>query len=392
MITIKLKKGKGKKLKEGHLWIFRGELSDRIPKGISPGPVIVEDHSGRFMCIGDYSPDSNIAVRVLSWKNLPKIGKELFERRIQNAYRYRKLIYPRETSYRLIFSEGDFLPGLIVDKYGQYLAVQPLTAAMENRKDLIYEILIDLFSPKGIVERGDSPIRKREGLETLTRVVYGDIPDRIAIKDGELSFYVDLVKGEKTGYFFDQRLNRRFLEFFSNRAEALDVFTYTGSFAIHAGYFGAEHITAVDISRSAIDLGIENSKLNGLNERIDFVVENAFDYLKKASAKNKKYDLIILDPPAFAKDRYSREDAYRGYKEINLRAFKMLRSGGILVSCSCSYNFSLPQFISMLKSAASDSGKAVKIIKISGQSPDHPICLTVPETNYLKAVFTMIME
>ena len=172
MVTVKLRKGKNKRVKEKHLWIFKSELSDKIPKGISPGPVIVEDHAGRFACIGDYNPNSNIAIRVLTWKKVPSLDKEFFKRRILNAYKYRESIYPDETSYRLIFSEGDFLPGLIVDKYEKYLSVQPLTAAMEHRKKMIYEILIDLFSPNGIIERADTLFRKNEGLETVSKVVH----------------------------------------------------------------------------------------------------------------------------------------------------------------------------------------------------------------------------
>ena len=392
MITIKLKKGKTKRVKEGHLWIYRGELSEKIPKGIPAGPVVVEDHTGRFICIGDYSPQSNIAVRVLTWKKLLDADKDFFKRRIQSAYEYRKRVCPDESSYRLVFSEGDFLPGLIIDKYEDYLSVQPLTSAMDSRKGQIYEILNDLLSPKGIVERSDSPFRKNEGLDIFTKTVYGSIPERILIKDGGLAFYADLLKGEKTGYFFDQRKNRRALRLFSKGSDVLDVFTFTGGFAIHTAYYGAGHVTAVDISKDAVEIAIENSKINGFSNRMNFIVDNAFDYLKKASSNGEKYDLIILDPPAFTKSKDSRKAAYRGYKEINLRALKMLNTGGLLLSCSCSYNFSQIEFINMIKDAAVDVKKAIKVVEISGQSLDHPIYLNVPETNYLKAVFAIVME
>ncbi len=392
MLTVKLRKGKTKRIKQRHLWIFRGDLNEKIPRGIPAGPVLVEDHAGRFACIGDYDPGSNIAVRVLSWKKLIKIDEEFFRKRILKAYEYRKVIYPDETSYRMIFSEGDFLPGLIIDKYGDYLAVQLLTEAMKNRKEKIYNILIDIFSPKGIVNRVNRLSNRIAKTNTGAEIGYGDVPEKILIKDGELSFYVDLLKGEKTGYFLDQRINHRSLNLISKKKKVLDIFSYTGGFAIHSGYYGASHVTAVEVSRNAVELGIENVKLNGLSNKIEFINDNAFDYLKNESLKKNRYDLIILDPPAFAKDKYSIEDAYRGYKEINLRAFNMLNPGGFLVSCSCSYNFLLPDFLSMLRDAASDTGKTVRIMKISGQSLDHPVCLSVPETNYLKAVFAMVIE
>ena len=262
----------------------------------------VENHNGRFLGIGDYSPSSQIAVRLLTRKK-EVIGRKFFRERVKTALELRKKLFPGEDSYRLIHSEGDLLPGLIVDKYGDYLSVQILTGAMEARKELIFDVLEEILKPEGIVEKNDVATRKLEGLEQFVRVARGRVPESITISENDLRFEVDLLKGEKSGFYFDQRLNRIAISRYSGRCRVLDMFCYSGAFALNALKYNASYAVGIDSSEKAIELAKKNSELNSFANRCEFIKANAFNYLRSISRKQQKFDLIILDPPPFAKSR-----------------------------------------------------------------------------------------
>ncbi len=378
------------KIDYGYLWIFRGALS-KVENELQAGIVVIEDKRGRFLGYGDYNPESNIAIRVLT-RGKRFVEEDFFRSKLTNAFRLRKRIYPDEDSYRVVFSEGDFVPGLIIDKYKDGLVIQPLTAAMEKRKNLIINLCIEIFNPAFIVDRSDNPSRKHEGLELYKNVIYGELPDKLIIRDGPIHVNVDPLKGEKTGYFFDQRDNRRLLRYFVEGKHVLDVFSYTGGFTVHSIIYGAKHVTAVEISDKAIDSLKKNLEINGITQNVNIFKANAFDFLKEQSNAGKKYEIIILDPPAFTKSKSSIDTAYRGYKEINLRALKMLSPGGFLFTFSCSYHMSLERFLYMLSDAASDLKINTQIIKVLGQSSDHPILTSMPETKYLKGVVLRVVS
>lgn len=382
METLKLKKGKGNRIFNGHLWIYRSELEGAHP-AIKPTTVIVENHNGRFLGIGDYSPSSQIAVRLLTRKK-EVIGRKFFRERIKTALELRKKLFPGEDSYRLIHSEGDLLPGLIVDKYGDYLSVQILTGAMEARKELIFDVLEEILKPEGIVEKNDVATRKLEGLEQFVRVARGRVPESITISENDLRFEVDLLKGEKSGFYFDQKLNRIAISRYSDGCRVLDVFCYSGAFALNALKYNASYAVGIDSSEKAIELAKKNSELNGFSGRCEFIKANAFNYLRSISRKQQKFDLIILDPPPFAKSRNVLDRALRGYREINLQALKALNPGGVLVTCSCSHHVSPQIFLKTIMEASKDAGKRMVLLERRGQSSDHPVLLGVPETEYLK--------
>ncbi len=387
--------GKRAKIKvlNGYLWIYRGEIV-KLEEKIEPGPVVVEDQRGKFLGTGDYSPESQIAVRVFTRKK-DIIDKDFIKNRIKNSYELRKKVYPDQDSFRVVFGEGDLLPGLVIDKFSACIVIQPLTAAMDKRKELLAEICTEIFNPAIIVDRSDNPSRRHEGLPLYKKIIYsanGQSPEKILIKEGGVMLYVDPLKGEKTGYFFDQRDNRAYLKYFAEGSNILDAFCYTGGFTLHSLEYGARQVTSVDISEYATGELIENLKLNNFEGRARVVNDNAFDFLRNESEKGAIYDVVVLDPPAFTKSKETVASAYRGYKEINLRALKLLKPGSVLFTFSCSYHFSLDDFLSMLVDAASDLKRTIQIVKILGQSRDHPILLSMPETKYLKGVIARLVD
>lgn len=380
--TLRLKKGRGNRVFNGHLWIYRGELEEVHP-ALKPSAVLIENHNRRFVGIGDYSPSSQIAIRILTRKR-EVIGRKFFSERIKMAFELRRRLFPDEDAYRLVHSEGDLLPGLIVDRYGDYLSIQILTGAMETRKELIFDILEEIIDPEGIVEKSDAPARKLEGLEQFVRLARGKVPQSITISENGLRFEVDLYGGEKSGFYFDQKLNRTALSRYSDGCRVLDVFCYTGAFALNALKYGADYVVGVDSSEKAVKLAKKNGELNNFKGRFEFVKANAFEYLRSISRKPQKFDLIVLDPPPFAKSRNVLTRALKGYREINLQAIKALSPGGVLVSCSCSHHVSPQVFLKTILDASRDAGRRLVLLERRGQSPDHPVLLGVPETEYLK--------
>lgn len=331
-----------------------------------------------------------ITVRLLTYEKDELINEDFFKKRILRAWEYRKRIMDNLNSCRVIFGEADFLPALIVDKFGDYLVVQTLSLGMEKYKTLIVNILLELLKPKGIYERNDVSVRMLEGLPETKGFLYGNFDTIQQFEENGVKFWVDIENGQKTGYFLDQKENRAAIKKYVKDADVLDCFSHTGSFSVHALHYGAKSVETVDISESALDMAKKNVALNGYLDRCHFTCENAFDLLKKYDEENKQFDVIILDPPAFTKNRETVKDAIRGYKEINLRAMKILKKGGFLITCSCSQHISPDAFLNIIKEAAHDTRKNTRLIEKRTQSKDHPILLASSETEYLKCLILQV--
>lgn len=391
MGRVYLKEKEEGRIQAGHLWIFNNEIAS--VEDLQENGELVEIHSWqqKFLGQGYYNRHSLIAVRVLSRVKGP-IDVKFFANKISQAALRRKKIYPDSDSYRLIYSEGDLLPGLVVDKYGDYLVAQFLTLGIERLSDLVLKSLIEIISPKGILLRNDTPSREREGLEQEVKVAWGEVPEVVEIDEGGLKYKVDLRAGQKTGFFFDQKENRRLVSQLSQGKRVLDCFCYSGGFAINAGRGGAVSVLAIDESEEALDLVRTNARLNGFSDRVETLAGDAFEKLRDLQKGKKLYDLIILDPPAFVKSKERLGGGMKGYKEINLSAMKLLAREGILVTCSCSYQLSWEDFLKTIRAAARDAKRSFKMLYFTTQAPDHPILLAMPETQYLKCVFLQALD
>ncbi|OGV95369.1 MAG: SAM-dependent methyltransferase [Nitrospinae bacterium RIFCSPLOWO2_02_39_17] len=381
---IKLKKGADKRIRSGHLWIFSNEITDKLKKYKGGDIADLYSYKGEFLGRGYINPLSLIAIRILTYKK-EDIDTNFFYNRINRALSYRKEMYPDANSYRVVFGESDFLPGLIVDKYEDYLIVQILSLGMEIRKDTILNALEDVFHPAGIIERNDVAVRELEGLKIHKGILKGDLKDNIIIRENGVKFEVDILNGQKTGFFFDQRENRQVIKKYVKKGgRVLDCFCYSGAWSIHSARNGADEVIGLDSSDDAIKLAKRNAEINGFSERCRFKNVDVFDELRRLVSVGEKFDAIILDPPAFVKSAGKVKEALKGYKEINLQAMKLLKNGGILITCSCSYHIDKETFRDMLIQAASDSERDFRIIEFRGQAPDHPVLLSMRETEYLK--------
>lgn len=379
---ITLLPGKEKRIRTRHPWVFRSDIMKADPSCL-PGDIVrVVSSNGQFLAKALFNPLSQISLRIMTYQDEP-VDRDLIFRRVREAIRYRRS-FADLSSCRLIFAESDRLPALIVDSFGGVLVLQCLSLGMERFKQDIVEALVEEVHPSGIWERNDVPVRKLEGLDLTTGLLYGDVPDRVIMKENGIQFYVDVKRGQKTGFFLDQKENRAAIAPFVRDQDVLDCFTHTGSFALHAGFFGARSVLGLDISEEACQYAGMNAALNHLSEKVRFQVANVFDYLGEASRKGVKYDVIILDPPAFTKARSTVANAARGYKEINLRAMKMIRPGGFLVSCSCSQHILPSHFMQIVQSASEDAHIQLRQIEFRTQGKDHPILPASPETQYLK--------
>ena len=381
MSKITLKPGKEKRVYSRHPWIFRSDI-DKVESVAAPGDIVeIRSSKGKFLAKALYNPNSQIALRIMSYQD-ECIDRDFIFRRVHEAVEYRRSFADLK-SCRMIFAESDRLPALIVDSFGDYLVLQCLALGMERFKKDAVDALVKEVNPKGIWERNDVPVRKLEGLEMSTGLLYGEVPDLVEISENGVRFFVDVKEGQKTGFFLDQKENRAAIAPFVKGKRVLDCFTHTGSFALHAGYYGAAEVTGVDISAYACEFAEKNAKLNSLDGRVHFVEANAFDLLSEKSRAGEQYDVIILDPPAFTKSRSTLENALRGYKEINLRAMKMISPGGTLVTCSCSQHVLPDQFRKMVQDAANDAKVLLRQIEFRTQGRDHPILPSAPETEYL---------
>lgn len=367
----------------GHPWIFASDVVDR--GDAAPGDAVrVLDPKSKFLGIAHYSSTSLITLRFLSTR--PEIADRTFFRdRLAAALAHRERVVHNSDAYRLVFSEGDLLPGLIVDRYGPYLALQTLNQGMDRARDVIVDCLQELLSPVGILARNDASVRKLEGLPLEVVTLAGEIPERVHIRMNGLQLEADLLHGQKTGVYLDQRENYLAAGRWA-RGRVLDCFTSTGGFALHAAA-KAESVEGVDSSAGALATAEANAKANSI-ANINFRQADVFDFL---SGLERRYSMIVLDPPAFAKSRRTVEDAARGYKDINFRALRLLDSGGVLVTCSCSHHMSEGAFYEVIAQAALDAGKTLRVLERRTQAADHPILLTVPETMYLKCLILEVL-
>ena len=383
-------------IRRGHPWVYDSELT-ALPQDLSDGALAdVLSPKGRYLGTGFYNSHSKIRVRILSTNANDKFDQAFFERRLRYALAYRKTVMgPKDYSCcRLVFGESDGLPGLTVDRFHNILVTQTLCLGMEQRKGILFPLLYRLLTQEGeqidgIYERNDVAIRELEGLSQGTGwfpLEGRPQPEKTVaeITENGVRYLVDFAQGQKTGFFLDQKYNRQAVARLARGRRVLDCFTHTGSFALNAALGGARQVTAVDISESALELAKENARRNGLEGKMEFVAADVFDLLPQLEHASEKYDFVILDPPAFTKSRRTVESAYRGYRQINLRAMKLLPRGGYLATCSCSHFMETARFEGMLREAAAQAGVQLRQIEARQQAPDHPILWNVPETDYLK--------
>ncbi len=377
--------GRQKRLLAGHPWVYGNEI-DHSQGRPNPGDIVdVMDTRGHFLARGYYNPQSQIAVRVLTRRDEP-VDAAFFQRRIERAWAYRRRLLPDVTCCRVVFGEADFLPGLVVDKFGDVLVLQSLTLGMDRWEREIVEALHAVLDPVGIYARNDAPVRGLEGVDLRTGPLWGEFDPHLVIEENGLRLAIDVATGQKTGYYLDQQANRRAIRTYSADARVLDCFCNVGGFALNAVAGGAAGVLAVDSSEEALALAGENAALNGMTGRITWEAGNAFDVLKRLNGERAQFDLVILDPPPFAKNRASVESALRGYKEINLRSLRMIPDGGFLVTCSCSFHVSPDLFRAVVADAAADAGKRLRLVEERAQNVDHPILLGYPESHYLKCL------
>jgi 23S rRNA (cytosine1962-C5)-methyltransferase len=385
--TVRVNRKGADRIHSGHLWVFSSDLLDR--GNAQPGdPVRVVDPKGHLLGVAHYSSSSQISLRFLS-SRIEAIDADFLRRRIQAAYEYRERVVSGSNAYRLVHAEGDLLPGLIVDRYADWLVVQLLDQGMDHLAKEIVEVLQTQLSPKGILARNDAAVRSKEQLSLETRVLAGDVPERIRVNINDLTCEADLFGGQKTGIFLDQRENylaaRRYA-----RGRALDCFTGTAGFALHLASV-CEFVEAIDSSAGALDVAKANAAMNELTN-VEFRQADVLDHLPRLASARATFNIVVVDPPAFTKSRSGLEGAARGYKEINLRALQLLSPGGILVSCSCSHHMSEARLLEIIASAALDCGKQLRVLERRTQSQDHPILLTVPETHYLKCLIFEVLR
>lgn len=374
------------RLKSGHAWVYRSDIVSA--DGIAPGALVtVTDQRGKSLGAALYSSSSQIAIRLLSHEPV-KDFHALLRQRVANAIAYREQVVRDTDAYRLVFSEADFLPGLIVDRYNDILSVQMLTQAMDASpvRETVISELNPRIHPAAIVERVDARVRELETLPPRSSGLLQGTKTSTLFSMNSVRFHYDALEGQKTGAFLDQRENYAAAARYAH-GEALDVFCYQGGFAVHLA-LRCSQVTGVDSSRPALEVADQNAALNG--REIEWIEANAFDLLKDYASAKRRYDTIILDPPAFAKTKRDLDSALRGYKELNLRALKMLRPGAVLVTCSCSFHMSETSFLEMLSAAALDAGRTLRLVELRGQAKDHPILLNIPETGYLKCVISIV--
>lgn len=370
----------------GHYWVYRSDI--RGTEDVQPGDTVrLRDDRGRYLGRAWFSTHSQIAVRLVTPEDRP-IDDNYIRSRLEAAVAYRERVVENATAYRLVYGESDGLPSVIVDRYGEFLVLQTLSQAAERRKAGLVRLLQERFRPRAIVERNDPKVRRLEGLKQATGVLAGELPSEVYAEENGLRFAYDLLGGQKTGAFLDQRENRLAAAGYA-RGQVLDCFCYTGGFGLTAAGAAAS-VEGIDFSPAAVAAARRNAELNAITNTT-FREANAFDVLKEYADAGRQFDMVILDPPAFAKSRSSLPAARRGYKEINLRALKLLRSGGVLVTCSCSHHVPESELLGIVAEAALDAHRTVIVTERRTQSRDHPILLTLPETHYLKCLIVSVL-
>ncbi len=386
MKTVKLGQKEERRILRGHPWVFSNELLQPVGE-FSPGEVVdVLDFSGRFLGRGYINPHTLITVRILTRKQ-EEIDSEFFRRKISAARTLRTMLGFGD-SFRAVFSEGDGIPGLIVDKYADTLVVQSSTAGIDRMLENIISALKDEYSPQTIVLRNDTASREIEGLTQERRIVHGKVPHQVTMEESGIRYHVDVLEGQKTGFFFDQRENRQVLKDYVKGRRTLDCFCYIGAWSLTAAHFGASDVIGIDASEKAIKVASENAALNGLSAQ--FEIADVFNELRRLEKERERFGCIILDPPAFVKSRAKVREALKGYKEINLRAMRLLEPGGALVTCSCSHHIDQDLFTEMLIGAAYSAGRQARLLELRSQARDHPVLLAARETRYLKCAVLLI--
>ncbi len=390
MTKVYLNKRITPRIAQGHPWIYNNEV-DRVAGQVEPGDIVeVYYFDGKLVGRGYINPESQILIRLLTRKR-EDIGAVFFQDKIKEAWAYRQKLGYTENC-RLVFGEADGLPALIIDKFNDYFVLQTLSLGIEKWKASIVEALQNIFSPKGIYERNDVPVRELEGLTQQKGFLTDPFATEIIIKENELKFYVDIENGQKTGYFLDQQDNRKAIQNIVKGADVLGAFTYTGTFEIHAAHYGAKSVLGIDISENAVAQANKNAALNNLQDIVKFEAMNAFDVLKNWGREGRKYDVVMLDPPAFTKSRANIGKAVTGYKEINLRGMQLIRNGGFLVSSSCTNLVSPELFLETIEMAARDAKKRIRQVTYQSQSSDHPIIWGMENTHYLKFLIVEVCD
>lgn len=367
----------------GHSWIFSNEIDGYDGEYTNGDIVEAYTYDGKFLGKGYINDQSQIAIRLLTRDIDEEINRDFFKKKLNNAWEYRKKVIDT-SSCRFVFGEADFLPGLIIDKFEDYYVIQSLALGIDKYKDIIVDLLVSDYGAKGIYERSDARVREKEGLDLTKGFLTKPFDTMVQIIENGVKYYVDIADGQKTGFFLDQKENRKSIHKIVKDAEVLDCFTHTGSFALNAGIAGAKSVLGIDISEHAVEFCRKNAELNGLSDRVKFECHNAFDILREWSDEGKTYDVVILDPPAFTKSRDTIKSAKRGYKEINLRGIKLVKENGYLVTCSCSHFMNPELFKETISAAAKDAGRLLRQVEFRTQAPDHPILWTSDESYYLK--------
>lgn len=390
MAKFFLRKKIGDRVVNGHPWIFSNELGDS-EGSYEPGDIVeVYSYNGSFIGKGYVNPASQIRIRLLTREKQDEVNEQFFYHRIAQAWEYRKQIGYTENC-RLIFGEADEMPALIIDKFNDYLVLQTLALGIDKWKPAIVDSLHKIFSPKGIYERNDVPVRELEGLPQQKGFLSAPFDTNITINENGLKFYVDVENGQKTGYFLDQQDNRRAIQHIVKDADVLGAFTYTGTFEIHAAHYGAKSVLGLDISENAVAQANRNAALNNVDHICKFQAMNAFDVLKQWGKENRRWDVVMLDPPAFTKSRENIQKAITGYKEINLRGMKLLKPGGFLVTSSCTNLVDPDLFLKTIDMAAKDARRKLRQVTWQTQASDHPILWHVPNTQYLKFLIVQVL-
>ena len=393
---VTLKKGEGRTVKAGGMWIFDNEI-DTVTGSFENGDiVIVHDFDGFPMGRGFINQNSKIRIRMMTRRTDQEIDREFLRMRLQRAWDYRRATVDT-ASCRVIFGEADFFPGFVADKYEDVLVVQCLALGMEQFKNTIAELLKEILAEdgvyiRGIYERSDANERKKEGLPKVKGFIGGEFDTNVEITENGVRYLVDVVNGQKTGFFLDQKYNRLAMQRICKGKRVLDCFTHMGTFALNAGIAGAEDVTGLDISQFALDQAAENARRNGLEERVHFRCVNVLDELPRLSAAGERFDVVILDPPAFTKSREATKNAIRGYREINREGLKLVKSGGFLATCSCSHFMTQELFAKTIREAARSAHRRLRQVEFRTQSPDHPILWAADESYYLKFYIFQVCE
>ena len=395
--VVTLKKGAGRTLKEGGPWIYDNEIESIMGSFTDGDIVLVHDFDGYPLGRGFINRNSKLTVRMMTRNRDTEVDESFIRMRVKNAWEYRKKVMDDISSCRVIFGEADFLPGLVVDKFADVLVVESLALGIDRFKEMIIDILKELMEAdgihiRGVYERSDAKVREQEGMERYKGFIGEPFDTKVEIVENGVRYYVDVKDGQKTGFFLDQKYNRRAAAKLCKGARVLDCFTHTGSFALNAGMAGAEHVIGVDASELGVAQARENAALNGLEDRVEFICEDVFELLPRLEKQGEKFDVVILDPPAFTKSRSSIKKAVKGYREINLRGMKLVKDGGYLATCSCSHFMDYELFTQTIGQAARNVHKRLRQVEFRTQSPDHPILWGAGDSYYLKFYIFQVCE